>query len=68
MGHDPSIDERERVSPNSSPNGTLADPRLHTVSQVPNPPFQKLANPGPLGLFGFAITTFVLGLYQCGAG
>ena len=26
------------------------------------------ANPGPLGLFGFATTTFVLGLYQCGAG
>lgn len=39
-----------------------------TVSQVPSPPFQKLANPGPLGLIGFAVTTFVLGLYQCGAG
>lgn len=38
------------------------------VSQVPFPPYQKLANPGPLGLFGFALTTFVLGLYQCGAG
>lgn len=39
-----------------------------TVSQVPRPPFMKLANPGPLGLIGFALTTFVLGLYQCGAG
>ena len=39
-----------------------------TVSQVPLPPFTKLANPGPLGLIGFAITTFVLGLYECGAG
>ncbi|TPX24667.1 hypothetical protein DIZ76_010101 [Coccidioides immitis] len=43
-------------------------PRLFTVSQVPHPPFEKLANPGPLGLLAFAITTFVLGLYQCGAG
>jgi len=39
-----------------------------TVSQVPIPPFGKLANPGPLGLLGFAVTTFVLGLYECGAG
>jgi hypothetical protein len=38
------------------------------VSQVPTPPFVKLGNPGPLGLIGFALTTFVLGLYQCGAG
>jgi hypothetical protein len=38
------------------------------ISQVPNPPFMKLANPGPLGLISFALTTFVLGLYQCGAG
>lgn len=42
--------------------------RIFTVSQVPHPPFEKLANPGPLGLLSFAITTFVLGLYQCGAG
>jgi succinate-acetate transporter protein len=41
---------------------------LDFVSQVPNAPFNKLANPGPLGLIGFALTTFVLGLYQCGAG
>lgn len=38
------------------------------VSQVPAPPFLRLANPGPLGLIGFALTTFALGLYQCGAG
>lgn len=38
------------------------------VSQVMNPPFYKVANPGPLGLLSFAMTTFVLGLYQCGAG
>jgi len=47
--------------------GAAAAP-AHYVSQVPNAPFQKLANPGPLGLIGFALTTFVLGLYQCGAG
>ena len=41
---------------------------IATVSQVANPEFMKLANPGPLGLIGFALTTFVLGLYQCGAG
>ncbi|KAI1829301.1 hypothetical protein DTO027I6_9812 [Penicillium roqueforti] len=39
-----------------------------TVSQVAQPQFMKLANPGPLGLLSFAITTFVVGLYECGAG
>jgi hypothetical protein len=48
--------------------GQPKHPRLVTVSQVPTPPFMKLANPGPLGLLGFAITTFILGLYECGAG
>lgn len=38
------------------------------VSQVLQPQYMKLANPGPLGLLSFAITTFVLGLYECGAG
>ena len=42
--------------------------RNFTVSQVPAPPYMKLANPGPLGLLGFAVTTFALGLYECGAG
>ncbi|KEY65415.1 hypothetical protein S7711_04313 [Stachybotrys chartarum IBT 7711] len=39
-----------------------------TVSQVYNPQFFKFANPGPLGLISFALTTLVLGLFQCGAG
>jgi succinate-acetate transporter protein len=39
-----------------------------TISQVYNPSFFKIGNPGPLGLISFALTTFVLGLYQCGAG
>jgi len=39
-----------------------------TISQVYNPDFFKIGNPGPLGLISFALTTFVLGLYQCGAG
>lgn len=42
--------------------------RNYTVSQVPLPPFTKLGNPGPLGLLSFALTTFALGLYECGAG
>ncbi|KAM0561787.1 hypothetical protein ACHAPJ_002958 [Fusarium lateritium] len=43
-------------------------PHQSMVSQVYNPSFFKVANPGPLGLISFALTTFVLGLYQCGAG
>ena len=39
-----------------------------TVSQVAHPEFTKLGNPGPLGLLSFAITTFIVGLYECGAG
>jgi len=39
-----------------------------TISQVYNPNFFKVANPGPLGLISFALTTFCLGLYQCGVG
>lgn len=38
------------------------------VSHVYNPPYYKIANPGPLGLISFALTTFALGLYNCGAG
>lgn len=38
------------------------------VSQVPTPQYMKLGNPGPLGLLSFALTTFALGLYECGAG
>jgi len=53
-------------------NGTqgLDQNRIHqsTVSQVKNPDFFKVANPGPLGLISFALTTFVLGLFNCGAG
>ncbi|KAJ5598910.1 hypothetical protein N7510_011860 [Penicillium lagena] len=39
-----------------------------TVSQVLLPQYTKLANPGPLGVLSFAITTLTLGLYECGAG
>jgi succinate-acetate transporter protein len=39
-----------------------------TVSQVYNPNFFRFANPGPLGLISFAVTTLCLGLYQCGIG
>lgn len=43
-------------------------PHRSTVSQVYDPSFFKIANPGPLGLISFALTTFVLGFYQCGVG
>lgn len=43
-------------------------PQQSTVSQVTAPVFTKLGNPGPLGLLSFAITTFVVGLLECGAG
>jgi hypothetical protein len=51
-----------------SRDGVLSKPHQSTVSQVYDPQFFKLGNPGPLGLISFALTTFVLGLYQCGAG
>jgi hypothetical protein len=43
-------------------------PHQSTVSQVSAPVFTQLGNPGPLGLIAFAITTFVVGLLECGAG
>ncbi|KND89319.1 hypothetical protein TOPH_06048 [Tolypocladium ophioglossoides CBS 100239] len=46
---------------------TTNKPHQSMVSQVYDPQFFKVANPGPLGLISFASTTFVLGLYQCGA-
>ncbi|OAX81120.1 hypothetical protein ACJ72_04541 [Emergomyces africanus] len=52
----------------TSKEGILNQRRQHTVSLVPNPSYRQPANPGPLGLLGFATTTFVMGLYQCGAG
>lgn len=49
-------------------SNSVGKPHQSMVSQVYNPSFYKIANPGPLGLISFALTTFVLGLYQCGAG
>ncbi|OGM47458.1 GPR1/FUN34/yaaH family protein [Aspergillus bombycis] len=65
--------QKERQSAYHDEHGAVAslpqrEAHIHTVSQVPLPPYQKLANPGPLGLLAFALTTFVLGLYECGAG
>jgi hypothetical protein len=60
---DPAVEKRE--------NGTTpvaARRHQQTVSQVEAPVFTKLGNPGPLGLLSFAITTFVVGLLECGAG
>lgn len=46
----------------------VRDPNDRMVSQVISPPYEQLGNPGPMGLYSFAITTFMLGLYHCGAG
>jgi len=59
--------EMHGATPNNVESGNVKGLPV-TVSQVPFPQFGKLANPGPLGLLGFAVTTLVLGLYQCGAG
>ncbi|KAF9891596.1 hypothetical protein FE257_003607 [Aspergillus nanangensis] len=67
----PDMDEvKDESAPLRTPTDDMAAlPRSsRTVSHVHEPPYMKLANPGPLGLLGFAITTFVLGLYECGAG
>lgn len=67
---DPSEDKREiqQYEQNGTQNGARRVVHQPTVSQVAQPVFTKLANPGPLGLLSFAITTFVVGLYECGAG
>jgi succinate-acetate transporter protein len=41
-------------------------PSIPTVSNVPRPPNRKFANPAPLGLSAFALTTFVLSLINVG--
>ena len=48
--------------------GPSSKPHRSTVSQVYDPSFFKIANPGPLGLISFALTTLVLGFYQAGVG
>lgn len=64
----------KHAGPSSAPIGMMsgaagaAVKNQATISQVYDPSFFKIANPGPLGLISFALTTFVLGLYQCGTG
>lgn len=65
-GHDTNINGQHQQQPGHT--GVLPKPHQSMVSQVYDPTFFKIANPGPLGLISFALTTFVLGLYQCGAG
>ncbi|KAG2186633.1 hypothetical protein INT44_002857 [Umbelopsis vinacea] len=43
-------------------------PYYSNPSPAPAPAQQVIANPGPLGLCGFALTTFVLSLHNAGAG
>lgn len=60
--------EHSHHSGGNVPVSKLPPQHQGTISQVYNPDFFKVANPGPLGLISFAITTFCLGLYQCGVG
>ncbi|MFD9334846.1 acetate uptake transporter [Streptomyces sp. NPDC060028] len=49
------------------PSSTLAAPAPVTVPATePQAPAGKVANPGPLGLAAFALTTFVLSLFNSG--
>ncbi|ELU38109.1 GPR1/FUN34/yaaH family domain-containing protein [Rhizoctonia solani AG-1 IA] len=49
-------------------NGYTGGPALHhTISRAFPVYHRKLANPAPLGLFGFASTTLILSLYNAGA-
>lgn len=66
--HSPSDDKESQTNHGAHPPTHMVDPNAHLVSQVMQPEFQKLGNPGPLGLYSFAITSFMLGLYNCGAG
>jgi succinate-acetate transporter protein len=60
-------ENQERYQLGVRDENELQKQQTQLVSSVRPGPGIK-ANPGPLGLFGFATTTFVLGLYQCGAG
>lgn len=45
----------------------MAEPAAVTPAQIPaNPMRQLIANPVPIGVAGFALTTFTLGLYTTG--
>ncbi|OJT15595.1 Glyoxylate pathway regulator [Trametes pubescens] len=48
--------EREYVSANSPPQ--------HVYPAGQSPYYRKLGDPGPLGLYGFASTTFILSMYN----
>lgn len=63
--------KQKRIEQENGGQETRQDPSSRQgalVSQVLQPQYMKLANPGPLGLLSFALTTFALGLYECGAG
>ncbi|PGH06397.1 hypothetical protein GX51_02409 [Blastomyces parvus] len=58
----------EGASFEETKGGAIHHSQQRSASIVPSPAYRKPANPVPLGLLGFATTTFVMGLYQCGAG
>lgn len=54
MSEHQDVESKYQVTHSSSPPPIVASPTI--------------ANPGPLGLCGFALTTFVLSLHNAGAG
>ncbi|EGE86260.2 Gpr1 family protein, variant 1 [Blastomyces dermatitidis ATCC 18188] len=58
----------EGASYEDTKGGTIHQSHQGSASIVPILAYRKPANPIPLGLLGFATTTFVLSLHQCGAG
>ncbi|KLJ12920.1 hypothetical protein EMPG_12111 [Blastomyces silverae] len=58
----------EGASFEDTKGGTILQSQQRSASIMPSPAERKPANPVPLGLLGFATTTFVLALYHCGAG
>ncbi|KAK2880136.1 hypothetical protein FQN49_000550 [Arthroderma sp. PD_2] len=67
---DPLVQQPSAKTPQTEWSSLYEQHQEHkvAVSNVSSPPFNKLANPAPLGLFGFAVTSFVVGMYNCGAG
>lgn len=53
---------------NNEPMAQTNPSALERGVAVAPQPMTKTANPSPLGLLSFGITTFILGLYHCGAG
>jgi succinate-acetate transporter protein len=56
------LEKGSAVHRNNARGGALTNPDEDPTSWIPRAPGHRLGNPGPLGLFSFAGTTFVLSL------